>query len=221
MDLTKIINETIQSSYETEPRRYIGASSIGHDCKRFIWYGLHGNHQSTPSHKTITSFNIGKRLESLPIEILKLANINIVQPNKDNSYLLFKDEDVPELQGHADGILLIQFEDPVILEIKTAKNSSFNNFKNKGLKQWSLMYYSQLQAYMGMSGYNKAVLIALNKDTSEFHHEWVDFDSKFYDELKNKAKDIASMQEPPEKINRNAMFITCNQCCYKVICHGS
>lgn len=221
MDLTAIIAKTILELPQDEPRKYIGASSIGHACSRAIWYGFHGSKRQPIKPNVRVTFDIGKRLETLPIEYLRKAGFHVTEPTQENSWLFYQDKDVPIFQGHADGLLLMPQEKPAILEIKTAKNSLFQMFKNKGLRAWSPTYYAQAQAYMGMSGYKKAALIAVNKDTSEFHHEWVNFDDEFYSQLKMKALAISTIDEPPERINKSPLFLTCQNCSYKGVCHGS
>lgn len=221
MDLTSIITKTIAELPTDEPRKYIGASSIGHDCNRSIWYGYNGAPKAGIPAQLRTTFDIGKRLESLPLDYLEQSGLTIVKPTKENDWLFCKDNDVSFFQGHMDALLMLSNESPIVVEIKTAKNSSFNNFKNKGLRIWSSAYHAQLQSYMGMSGYRRAVLIAINKDTSEFHHEWVEFDQKFYSELKMRALAIGSIDEPPERINRSPLFIVCKNCCYRGVCHGN
>ena len=221
MDLTAIITRTISELPQDEPRKYIGASSIGHACSRAIWYGFHGFERQPIKSNVRVTFDIGKRLETLPIEYLRKSGMRVIEPMETNDWLFYQDKDVPIFQGHADGILLIEHEEPAILEIKTAKNSLFQLFKNKGLQSWSPSYYAQVQSYMGMSGYKKAALIAVNKDTSEFHHEWVSFDDTFYSELKIKALAISTIEEPPERINKSPLFLTCQNCSYKGVCHGT
>jgi len=220
MDITAIITKSIAEIPPDEPRQYIGASSIGNDCSRAIWYSYVGADREEFPARLRTTFEIGKRLETLPLDYLEKAGFRIVRPAEDNDWLFFHDADILFFQGHADGLLLLENQSPAIVEIKTAKNSSFMTFKNKGLKVWSSTYYSQIQSYMGMSGYPRAVLIALNKDTSEFHHEWVEYDDIFYHEMKMRALSIGSTSKPPDKINRSPLYFICKRCSYKATCHG-
>ena len=97
--------------------------------------------------------------------------------------------------------------------------ASLQKFQKHGLRLWSDAYWAQIHSYMGMSGYKRAVLLAMNKDTSELHHEWVDFDLAFYKELRMKALAISTIGEPPERINRSAYYYLCQNCQYKGICH--
>jgi hypothetical protein len=167
-----------------------------------------------------TTFDVGKRLEGMILDYIEEAGVELIRPSQENHFLYCFDKDNIKFQGHLDAIILIG-EDKHVLEIKTIKDSRFNQFKNKGLQEFSPTYYAQIQAYIGMMGLKKGVLLGMNKDTSEFHHEWVDFDSRCYEGLQIKAKFIDSSDIPPEKINKSPLFYICSRCQYKEICHFS
>ena len=219
MDIVSAINGAIYNRCDRKQRKYIGASSIGRQCNREIWYNFNGYEGDAPPAQIKKTFDVGTKLESLLLDYLELAGFNIVRPTVENKHLHVKDTDVDIFQGHMDGLILLKGEGPSVLEIKTARNSSFERFKNHGLKIWSEAYYAQLQSYMGMSGYEKGVLLAMNKDTSDLHHEWVYLDMLYYHELKIKALAISSIDEMPEKINKSPLYYVCNQCQFKRICH--
>ncbi len=219
MDLVARINEAIANQPPDELRRYIGASSIGRPCSREIWYAFSGVVGTQHPAQLKKTFDVGSQLEKLIVGYVRLAGFMVAEPVHENDFLFVQDADVPIFQGHLDGILLMPNETPVILEIKTARNSSFQKFQKHGLKLWSDAYWAQIQSYMGMSVYKRAVLLAMNKDTSELHHEWVDFDPLFYNGLKMKALAISTIDEPPERINRNASYYLCQNCQYKGVCH--
>ncbi len=107
-----------------------------------------------------------------------------------------------------DAVLHLDGLGPVVVEMKTASNSNFNNFKNKGLAIWSPGYLAQVQSYMGMSDCKNAVILVLNKDSSELHHEWVKYDDIFYHELRLKAL----------AINKSPLFHVCRRCKFNEVC---
>ena len=109
MDLVKIINDYVESSREEQDRRYIGASSIGHPCRRYIWYRTKSNELLEVSDKIDSkmaiTFEIGKKLESMLLDYLEKANVNIEKPSKNNNQLELFDADIEQFRGHADGII--------------------------------------------------------------------------------------------------------------------
>lgn len=214
--ISSLIDKAIEISHVEEDRDYIGASSIGHACARAIWYAFKGAERRPLTAKQIRTFSIGRRLEELLKEQIKLLGVPLMDGLKITSCY---DEDVTVFKGNVDGILQIEGQH-VILEIKTAKDSSFKLFVSRGLRKWRPEYYSQVQAYMGMKNIKTAYVLAINKDTSELHDEYVKFDDLFYHELRAKAKMIAEAENPPERINKSPLFYICSMCNYKEICHG-
>jgi hypothetical protein len=197
-------------------RDYIGASQIGSPCMRQTWYEVNGELGLPVPPKLQRTFEIGKRLEGLVISVLEEAGFSLIKPDEFNHYLDQFDKDVEFFRGHCDAILV---EPNAILEIKTANDSSFNLFVKKGLKSWSPRYYSQLQAYMGMSEINLGNLICINKDTSELHDEFIKFDPSFYEEMKQKAISIKESLVEPPKVNNSPYFFLCRMCKFREECH--
>lgn len=219
VDLITIINNAIENQPQDEPRHYIGASSIGHDCMRYIWGGYHGI-QGTPfTAKQKRIFEVGHRLEAMILDYMELSGFKVERPEKDTHGIPCRDEILPEFRGNMDGILHLNDHHQAIIEIKTAKASEYKKFVDKGLKSWRYSYYSQCQSYMGMSGIHSVFFAVLNKDTAELHGEWVVFDEIVYSELQAKAITIHGLSEPPPKLNENPCFMTCQMCKYKDLCH--
>ena len=214
MELVNTILTYITKNSDEDPRRYIGASSIGKPCARTVWYGYHGAEEEPINPRSQITFQIGKELESMILEYLKKSGIFIVSQGK-----FFQDAEIQEFQGHVDGVIVLPDETRAILEIKTAKDSSYNQFVKHGLKKWQEIYYSQLQSYMGMSGIHKGVLLAINKNTSEMHEEWIDFDYSWYQWLKTLAYTIKNTESAPPKISESPSYFICKQCQFKRVCH--
>jgi hypothetical protein len=212
MNLIPAIHHALEQQPD-EPRAYIGASSIGSPCERAIWYGLNQPENKVVTPKQKLTFEIGKRLESMILNLLTRAGISFAVgiKVKEKGYELF--------EGHLDALTWDDMGNYTVIEIKTAKDSSFNVFKNKGLRLWYPEYYDQIQSYMGMGGFKMACILALNKDTSELHHEMVTFDAERYQKLVEKAKRIGDARIVPPRINGSPSFFRCRICFYKGVCH--
>ena len=215
--LTQLVDRAILSeSDDLQERKYIGASSIGSLCERAIWYRYNGHVPEALPAKQKRNFSIGKRLEGLVLDCIEQAGVKIARTWYD-----LKDAEIELFQGHIDAMWLAEDGSAkAILEVKTARDSSFNIFVNRGLKHWNPTYYSQIQSYMGMSGVHEAYLIALNKDTSDLHDERILFNAPFYEQLKRRCQRILDATEAPERINRNPMYFTCRGCQFKGACHS-
>lgn len=212
-ELSKKI-EKIQSRDDRKTRDYIGASTIGSDCLRQIWYEFKGFQATEVPTKTRRTWTVGKVLEGTILDWLTEAGIEIFRTWDD---LVAKD--MPYFRGHLDSVWIKNGKAYAILEVKTAKDASFVIFIKKGLKIWQPQYYAQIQTYMGMSGIHRAYIIVFNKDTSDISDELVLFDEAFYQKLLDKALMIANAHAAPPKINGSPLWYQCKMCKFHKVCH--
>ncbi len=221
INISRIIEQVLDRRELDKPRDYIGASIIGNDCERAIWYSSNGYTESHVDSRIKRIFDTGNLWEKLLLDYLELSDIKLVRPDKENNYLECHDKDLSYFKGHMDALMI--FPEPsevVILDIKTAKNIEFNKFKSQGLRMWKPNYYAQLQAYMGMTGYKFSSLLAFNKDDQKLHDETVPFNEIFYRQLKEKARKIYNLINPPERINKSPFYYKCSYCNFKTTCHS-
>lgn len=220
MDLIKIIDTAIINQPPDPIRPYIGASSIGNDCKRAIWYSYHNIACAPYTAKQKRTFEIGKRLEDMVLDYIELAGFKLVRGKPGTPGIPCQDEELEFFSGHMDGLLYLSDTHIVALELKTAKESEFKKFVNDGVKAWKPSYYAQVQSYMGMKKLQHAVIFVICKNTSAWHCEWIEYDDIFFHELRIKAAMIAETIEPPDKINNNPCYYICQMCKYKEHCHN-
>lgn len=210
--LTKII-EKHQSKDDDQVRDYIGASIIGSDCLRQIWYEFKGTKAESVPTKTRRTWAIGKKLERLIFGWLKDAGAQ-VQVHDYTHHA----KDMPYFQGHFDGLITVR-QKLSILEIKTAKDASFKIFVKSGVKLWNPQYFAQIQSYMGMSGIHSTYILVLNKDNSDLSDELVLFDEEYYQQLEQKALMISTAVIEPPRINGSPMYFKCKMCKFNKVCH--
>lgn len=206
--------EKVQSRNDKRTRNYIGASGIGAECLRQIWYEFKGYEAEDVPTKTRRTWAIGRHLEGLILTWLEEAGIEIARTWDD-----LVSEDMPYFKGHLDSVWMKKGKPFAIIEIKTAKDSSFNIFVKKGLRTWNAQYYAQVQSYMGMSGIHTAYILVLNKDSSDIADELVTFDEVFYEQLRRKAFLIANIEAIPSRINNSPLWFQCKLCKFNKVCH--
>lgn len=211
--LSKLIDKS-QEKLSAEPRNYIGASIIGSECLRQIWYEYKGFKGDSIPSQTKRTWDIGKNLELLIINWLMDAKVTIKLDGK-----TYSAHGMNYFQGHVDAIISVNNQD-AILEIKTANDASFNAFKNKGLKNWYPTYFAQVQSYMGLTGINNVYILVLNKNNSLISDELVTFDKEFYEALVNKARTIHSAESEPPRISGSPLWYQCKMCKFHKICHN-
>jgi hypothetical protein len=197
-----------------DARNYIGASSIGSDCLRQIWYQYKGVKAEAVPAKFRRTWAIGKKLEGLILDWLESTGLTIVRLWWD-----LKSENVPFFKGHVDSVWTKKEVPYEIIEVKTAKDASFKIFVKKGVKVWNPQYYAQIQSYMGMSGIHSTYILVLNKDNSDLSDELVEFDPTYYVNLECKALMISNAKVEPPRINGSPLFFKCKMCKFNKVCH--
>jgi len=212
-ELSKKI-EKVQSRDDKKTRDYIGASAIGAECLRQIWYEFKGTEAEAVPTKTRRTWAIGRHLEGLILDWLTETGISIQR-----TWGELSSPEMSFFKGHLDSVWMKKDTPFAIIEIKTAKDASFNIFVKKGLLNWNPQYYAQIQSYMGMSGIHKSYILVLNKDNSDISDELVIFDHEFYKLLQAKALMIANAKVAPPKINGSALWYQCKMCKFNKVCH--
>jgi len=74
---------------------------------------------------------------------------------------------------------------------------------------------------MGLSKIKHAMILAIDKDTSEMHYEIIEYDEIIFDELVTKGEAILSYDYPPDRIHHSPTYYLCRMCNHIKECHGS
>lgn len=210
-----------------EPRRYIGASGLGEECERKIQYNFTSpEKKSLPEPRMVRIWKLGDLIETYLEKLIRDARFDLVTEDDLGNQFGFKLAD-GAIQGHVDGILRDGpkiMEYPALLELKSAKDSSFKKFVKHGLANQSAQYYAQVQTYQRCMGLlNPALWIVMNKDTSEIYAELVTHNPSFASSLIDKAERILEASKkgfilPREYNDKNNWH--CKYCDFKDECWG-
>jgi hypothetical protein len=106
------------------------------------------------------------------------------------------------------------------LEFKTHSAKSFATLKKDGVQKAKPEHYAQMMWYMGQSDLERALYLAVNKDTDELYSERIKFDKVAFERIQVKAESIIFSPTPPERISNDPKFYQCNWCDHKDVCHG-
>ncbi|MBU1170282.1 MAG: YqaJ viral recombinase family protein [Proteobacteria bacterium] len=207
----RIVNELYEAAAKSkkESRNYLGMSQIGHDCPRKLWYDFR-KYTPVPLEGRIKMlFRFGDRIEEELIHHLSLAGYKVEgQQDAFSAHNGF-------FRGHCDGIIHGVTFRPHILECKSANAKKYAKFKKYGVRKVYPIYYCQCQCYMGYSGLERALVVVQCKDTSEIYTERLPFNSSDFNALHQRAYDIITANEPPDKIPES---LTCEYCDQRINC---
>lgn len=206
-----------------EPRPHLGASEIGKECKRALWYSFRWASAKKFEGRMLRLFNRGHREEPQFLEELRGIGAEVYDVDPDTKQQHRFSGYKGHFGGSCDAIGRGFPEAPkswAIVEFKTHGDKSFKDLVAKGVKEAKPEHYAQMQVYMGWAELERALYLAANKNTDELHSEWLHFNKAEFDKYTAKAKSIIDADEPPEKLHLDPAWYQCKFCDHHAICHG-
>lgn len=212
----RVIDHALTEAARAEdPRTYLGASIIGEECHRKLWYSFH---QPKPilDPRVNRIFRLGNLIEDEIIAILRLAGFTVYTEQENGEQFGFIDGPIA---GHIDGVIvgLPESSKPHLLELKSAKDKSWKEFVKEGYKK-DRKYWAQVQIYMRKMGLERALVIVYNKDTSELYLERIKLEKRQADAYISKGKAIAEMESEPPRQYSSKTFFRCRFCDWADTC---
>lgn len=207
-------------TYPAEHRSHLGASVIGEECWRKLWYGFRWVKLIQFEGKMRRLFNRGHREEKQLEDFLLWAGVKIrtINPETDKQYVF------SQVSGHyggsTDGIALIGWMDdfPIICEFKTHNDRLFELLKKNKLKLAQPKHWGQICSYGKDFKVKHGLYVAVNKNTDEIYFEFVELDWNHASELEKKATDIIYSRMPPARIAAQETHQKCKYCDFHGIC---
>jgi hypothetical protein len=203
-------------------RTHMGASGLGDECPRAIWYGFRWATKPSFDARMLRLFNRGHLEEARFIALLLMIGVQVWQQDENGNQFRISDAG-GHLGGSGDGVAIgipdLDAGLPALLEFKTASEKKFLEMKANGVREANFKYYVQMQLYLGKMGITVALFMMVNKNTDEIYAELVLFDRSIYDQHLNRGVVLVFTQEPPKKMNDSAGFYKCRFCDHRPVCH--
>ena len=223
--LTAIENAVV-AALGGRPRPHLGASMIGKECERALWYSFHwaitGNKLSG---RMLRLFDRGQEEEARFIRWLELAGVTVsaVDPRTGQQYTHADPDCGNHFGGSMDGACIGLPDAPKtwhVQEFKTHSDKSFKDVAKKGVLASKPEHYAQMQVYMHWSQMDRALYMAVNKNDDTLYVERIAYDKDAVLTLLARAKRVITEKEPPAGISERADWYQCKCCDYHAICHG-
>jgi hypothetical protein len=216
------IYQAYESDAEEGNRPHLGASLIGHACERYLWMTFRWVDAKKFSGRMLRLFETGQLAEARFTANLRRIGVEVHDTTPDG-----KQWRVSDLGGHfagsMDGAGRGFPEAPktwAVLEYKTHGEKSFNELVKNKVQKAKPQHYAQMQVYMGYTGMDRAMYMAVNKNTDDLYTEWVHFDPVEFAKLKARAERVVSANEPPLRISNDPSWFVCKMCDFHEHCHG-
>lgn len=213
----------ISDAYRPETDRFrthLGASVLGEDCLRKVWYGFHWYGKETFPGRILRLFNRGHLEEGRIIALLLSAGLKVYQQDAEGRQYRFKALG-GHLGGSTDGVLMgvPEFPNtPCLAEVKTHNDASFVSLKAKGVAISKPQHYSQMTLYMQYLGLRYGLYIAVNKNDDELYAEIIELSESHCGYLLDRAKVAVFSPSPPKGISNSPGAYACKFCPFKSIC---
>lgn len=206
-----------------EHRPHLGASEIGRPCDRALWYSFRWATKKKFPGRILRLFNTGHREESRFLEELRGIGAEVY----DRDPVTNLQHKFTAVDGHfggsCDAIARGLPEAPkswAVVEFKTHGAKSFAELAKVGVEPAKPEHYAQMQVYMGLAELDRALYLAVNKDTDELHSEWIHFDKDAFAALIERAEKIIRADEPPSGISTDPAWWQCKFCDHADVCHA-
>lgn len=208
---------------DTEPfRSHMGASGIGKECARAIWYSFRWATKSNFSGRMIRLFNRGHLEEARFIALLLMIGCEVYQQDADGKQYRISDAG-GHFGGSGDGVVIglpdLPPGTPALSEFKTHNAKSFAALVAKGMRGAKFEHYVQMQVYMRKMGLAVGLYLAVNKDTDDLYGEIVPLDPETGDKFVDRGVQLVFFKEPPKRINESPGWFSCKFCDHRPVCH--
>ncbi len=227
-DLAPKETQTVQAIYDyhkkfgdAQPERgYLGASSIGHECSRYLWYQFRNCVKRDFEGRVYRLFETGNLAEPRFVEELKGIGCDVHEVDGHGDQFEVNAFG-GHFSGHMDGCAIGIPEAPKtwhVLEFKTHNDKSFIKLNKEGVKKSKPTHYAQMMVYMGLTQMTRALYLAVNKNTDELYSERIKFNSAEFDAYMGRAEMIIFAQAPPERLASRPDDFRCKFCDAKELC---
>ena len=223
-DLTvSAIYQHYQDRCYEPPRKYLGASIIGKDCKRALWMDFRQVTNVCHDGRLYRLFETGHLAEPRFIANLQAVGVTVYAHDEHGNQwgVSFCGG---HFRGHADGVAIgIKGAQKTwhLLEFKTHSDKSYKELITKGVQDAKPMHYAQMQVYMHGLNLTRAYYLAVNKNTDALYGERVHYDKEVAEALIERAYSVIHAPEPPSPISNNPAWYQCKMCEYHRFCHAS
>ena len=182
-DTVTKIYEQYENTQEDSRRPHLGASLIGEECKRKLWYIFRWIERQHHDGRLLRLFDTGNHAEPRFVKDMRDIGIEVHDVNPKGDQWRVSD-DTGHFGGSMDGCAKGLPEAPStwhVVEFKTHGDKSFTDLAGKlvkppshkypvrqggkGVRQSKPQHYAQMQIYMGFTGMKRAFYLAVNKNT--------------------------------------------------------
>lgn len=204
-------------------RSHMGASIIGNECGRAIWYTFHWTTRPHFKGRLLRLFNRGHLEEGRLIAALLTIGCQVYQQDENGKQFRISDAG-GHFGGSGDGVAFGPPDIPpgtaALLEFKTHNDKSFKKLQAEGVRSAKFEHYVQMQTYMRKMGLTCALYAAVNKNDDDLYMEVVLLNAEFADQFLDRGRTLVFMREAPKRLSESPGWFACKWCDHHAVCHN-
>ncbi|CAK0774705.1 Oxidoreductase [uncultured Gammaproteobacteria bacterium] len=203
-------------------RVHLGASLIGKECLRALWYDFRWTTRADFSGRMLRLFETGQLEEARIVRNLRRTGATVLEVDPDTGRQWRVEAHGGHFGGSLDAVAVGLLEAPKtwhVLEFKTHSVKSFADLKRQGVQASKPRHYAQMQVYLHLTGITRAMYVAVCKDTDEIYVERLPADPALGEALLLKAGRIIDAARPPERLSSDPAWWQCRLCEHHGLCH--
>ena len=217
------INVYCQEKFDDGHRSHLGASLIGHECARYLWYTFRWCQHTVHSGTLYRLFQRGHREEVYLVEYLTAIGCKISEFQEDG----VTQHRISDCEGHFGGSLdgrgylppEFNYNEEVLFEFKTINQKGHSKLETEGMPKNKPQHFGQTSTYGYKNGFKYCCYVSVNKNTDEIYLELVELDWEVGKECLRKAEYVINAPTPPQKLSQTSTFWKCKFCDMASICH--
>ncbi len=206
--------DAIFAGYEADAhsgfRRHLGASLIGKECERALWYDFRWTTRARFAGRILRLFETGNREEERLVRNLRRTGATVMEVDPETGRQFRVEAHGGHFGGSLDGVAINLLEAPKtwhVIEFKTHSNKSFNDLAAKKVRASKPQHFAQMQIYMHLMSIARAMYLAVNKDTDDLYVERVEADQGFAANLIEKAN-ASSLPHRSRRVSARTQLVS-------------
>ena len=215
--------EDVYRTGEDPFRSHLGASQLGRECAREVWYSWRWTTKPNFPGRIVRLFNRGHLEEPRFLAMLSAIGCEVWFADEKGEQFRIGGyrghfgggvdaviRGIPELPGES-----------ILGEFKTHGEKSFEKLRNEGVRSSKFEHYVQMQKYMGKLGLAHGLYMAVNKNTDELYAEIIEYDSDVFNRMELRVVMLIDAKEPPGRISETPGWYKCKFCDHHSVCHSN
>lgn len=216
-DIKNAIDRHIEDHQEDGRRDHLGASLIGRECLRELWYSWRWATNRKFDARMLRLFDRGHREEFRFVEWLEAISEKVWAFHPKTGEQIRVEDFKGYFGGSLDGVVRnpAGYKGDYLCEFKTHNEKSFKSLVLKGVQEAKPEHYMQMQIYLHYKPkLLGALYFAINKNDDSLHVEFVVRNEDAALEGLEKTKKVFLSTEPPQPFEGASEYnFYCNRFC--------